>query len=132
MQPVEITIDDTEKPVAEKKIVEFREEAIPLIEWIADTKKFEVAQDAKDIIKQLQGPIGVVTVAGMYRTGKSYLLNRVILNSHDVGFGVGPSINPCTKGLWVWAKPLIGYSDIGEKINVLGVDSEGIGGLDED
>jgi hypothetical protein len=51
MQPVEITIDDTEKPVAEKKIVEFREEAIPLIEWIADTKKFEVAQEAKVIIK---------------------------------------------------------------------------------
>ena len=75
----------------------------------------------------------MVTVAGMYRTGKSYLLNRVILNSTSAtGFGVGPSINPCTKGLWVWAKPLIGYSENGTKINVLVVDSEGIGGLDED
>jgi hypothetical protein len=35
-------------------------------------------------------------VAGMYRTGKSYLLNRMLLNRSD-GFGVGPSINPCTK-----------------------------------
>jgi Guanylate-binding protein, N-terminal domain len=40
----------------------------------------------------------------MYRTGKSYLLNRVILNvQKGEGFGVGPTINPCTKGLWMWA-----------------------------
>ena len=32
----------------------------------------------------------------MYRTGKSYLLNRMLLNRSD-GFGVGPTINPCTK-----------------------------------
>jgi len=37
-----------------------------------------------------------VSVAGLYRTGKSYLLNRVILNRSD-GFGVGPTVNPCTK-----------------------------------
>ena len=45
---------------------------------------------------------------------------------------MGPSINPCTKGLWIWAKPLVGYSESGTKINVLVVDTEGIGGLDED
>jgi hypothetical protein len=69
----------------------------------------------------------------MYRTGKSYLLNRVILNvQKGEGFGVGPTINPCTKGLWMWAQPLIGYTDTGEKINVIVVDTEGLGGLDED
>lgn len=41
-------------------------------------------------------PLAIVSVAGMYRTGKSYLLNRVLLDRSD-GFGVGPSINPCTK-----------------------------------
>jgi len=30
------------------------------------------------------------------------LLNR------STGFGVGPTINPCTKGLWVWGRPMIG------------------------
>jgi len=49
----------------------------------------------------------VVGVAGMYRTGKSYLLNRMLLNRSD-GFGVGPTVNPCTKGLWMWGKPLLG------------------------
>jgi len=42
--------------------------------------------------------IGVIAVAGKYRTGKSFLLNRIILNKTDErGFGVGPTINPCTK-----------------------------------
>ena len=42
--------------------------------------------------------IGVIAVAGKYRTGKSFLLNRIILGkAEDKGFGVGPTINPCTK-----------------------------------
>ena len=45
--------------------------------------------------------IGVITVVGKYRTGKSYILNRVLLNQNS-GFEVGPTINACTKGLWVW------------------------------
>ena len=73
----------------------------------------------------------MVAVAGMYRTGKSYLLNRMILN-RESGFGVGPTINPCTKGLWIWKRPVPGFSADGEPINVLVVDSEGLGALDED
>ncbi len=30
------------------------------------------------------------------------LLNR------STGFGVGPTVNPCTKGLWIWGTPLLG------------------------
>lgn len=69
----------------------------------------------------------------MYRTGKSFLLNRCLLNlQNGAGFGVGPSINPCTKGLWIWGTPVLGYTENGEQLNVLVVDTEGIGGLDED
>ncbi len=53
----------------------------------------------------LKGPVGVIAVAGQYRTGKSYLLNRMLLNRQK-GFGVGPTINPCTKGLWIWGTPI--------------------------
>lgn len=52
-------------------------------------------------------PIGIVSVAGLYRTGKSYLLNRVLLDRSD-GFGVGPTINAHTKGLWAWQMPIKG------------------------
>ena len=54
------------------------------------------------------------------------LLNR------NSGFGVGPTINPCTKGLWIWKKPLIGQDSNGNPINILVIDSEGMGALDED
>ena len=27
------------------------------------------------------------------------------------GFGVGPTVNPCTKGLWCWGKPIKGKSN---------------------
>jgi len=47
-------------------------------------------------LKKLSGPIGVLSVAGMYRSGKSYLLNRVLLN-RSRGFDVGHTINACTK-----------------------------------
>ena len=57
-------------------------------------------QDALEIITQIPGPIAVISVVGLYRTGKSYLMNRVILD-RQTGFGVGPTVNPCTKGLWV-------------------------------
>ena len=48
------------------------------------------------------------------------------------GFEVGPSINPCTKGIWIWGTPIKGLTPSGEPVNVFIIDSEGIGGLDED
>ena len=42
--------------------------------------EFEINEEAREFLKKLSGPIGVLSVAGMYRSGKSYLLNRVLLN----------------------------------------------------
>jgi len=36
------------------------------------------------------------------------------------------------QGLWIWKKPLPGFTAEGENINVLVIDSEGLGALDED
>lgn len=58
--------------------------------------EFEVNEETRDYLRKLEGPIGVISVAGMYRTGKSYLLNRMLLNQSR-GFDVGPTINACTK-----------------------------------
>jgi len=50
------------------------------------------------LLGNIKEKIGIIAVAGKYRTGKSFLLNRILLNKKDIdGFGVGPTINPCTK-----------------------------------
>lgn len=58
--------------------------------------EFVLTEEAIQMLRKINGPVGIVAVAGMYRTGKSYLLNRMLLNRSN-GFGVGPTINPCTK-----------------------------------
>lgn len=75
-----------------------------------NTGKYTFEDEASNFIKSVPGPIGVISVAGLYRTGKSYLLNRMLLNRSN-GFGVGPTVNPCTKGLWVWGTPLKGLTN---------------------
>ena len=60
-------------------------------------KGYCVSDEAVEFLSSIREKVGVIGVAGKYRTGKSFLLNRVILNRLHSGFGVGPTINPCTK-----------------------------------
>ena len=87
--------------------------AIPFI--IFQDGKFIIQEQAKNIISQKTNEnIGIVSLVGKYRTGKSFLLNRVILDmQNNSGFEVGPSINPCTKGIFL-------------------IDTEGLGAYDEE
>ena len=51
------------------------------------------------------------------------LLNR------QKGFNIGPTVNPCTKGLWIWTKPIYGEDEKGKRIPILIIDTEGLGAL---
>lgn len=108
----------------------FREEAIQLI-TVNSEGKLELNNEAVELLKKIPKPIAVVGVAGQYRTGKSYLLNRVLLNRGS-GFGVGPTVNPCTKGIWMWGRPLKGQTADGKLVNVIVMDSEGLAATDVD
>ena len=46
--------------------------------------------------------VAVVAIAGLYRTGKSYILNKII--GREGGFSVGPTVKACTKGIWIWGR----------------------------
>ena len=105
--------------------------AISMVNYDPSLGQFVINPEALEIIRDLQNPLGVISVAGMYRTGKSYLLNRMLLNRSS-GFSVGPSINPCTKGLWMWSKTIPAHTPQGKPLNVLIIDTEGIGATDED
>lgn len=124
----------TESPISllsAPALYEYVEEPIPLVTYAQNTQNFTLTTEGLEFLKSLASPIAVISVAGMYRTGKSYLLNRVLLNRKG-GFGVGPSVNPCTKGIWVWGKPISGTTADGTACNVVVVDTEGIGALDQD
>ena len=104
--------------------------AIPLV--VFEKGEFHVTQESLEFLQKITGKISVIAVVGKYRTGKSFLLNRIILNNRGkTGFGVGPTINPCTKGLWIWSEGVEIDLD-GEKVTVLVIDSEGLGAFDED
>lgn len=57
-------------------------------------------------------PLAVVVVAGRYRTGKSFLLNRGIVNAPvRGGFATGSTVKACTKGVWLHPSVLTGDGD---------------------
>ena len=93
--------------------------------------EFTLTEQGEDVIRSFKGEFGVISVAGMYRTGKSYLINRMLLNRQK-GFSVGPTVNPCTKGLWIWSKPIFGDGGKGKRLPLLLIDTEGFGALDTD
>ncbi len=58
--------------------------------------KFEVHSEAVKLLESIEGDLGVVTIAGPYRTGKSSLVGRALLGNPKA-FQAGATVNPCTK-----------------------------------
>ncbi|KAH7657971.1 P-loop containing nucleoside triphosphate hydrolase protein [Dioscorea alata] len=98
--------------------------------------KFRMDPEAVAALHLVKGPIGVVSVCGRARQGKSFILNQLLGRSS--GFQVAPTHRPCTKGLWMWSAPIKRTALDGTEYNLLLLDSEGIdaydqtmGGIDE-
>ena len=112
--------------------------AIPFITYNESSKKFIISKEAKKLLSnpEQNKTIGIISLVGKYRTGKSFLLNRVILNKKDKseGFEVGPTIKPCTKGIWLWSNPLIisNQNNNNQPFPVYLIDTEGLGAYDEE
>lgn len=57
--------------------------AVPFIKFIPELGKFELDKDAEQFLKGLgDTKLGVVAVCGKYRTGKSYLLNKLFVEPY--------------------------------------------------
>lgn len=106
--------------------------AIPFI-ILNKNKTFEITKEAEIYLSSLEGKkLGIVSIAGKYRTGKSYFLNKLIQNKRDKnGFEVGPTINSCTKGIWIWPETFKSENSDEDDLEVLVLDTEGFGGINE-
>ena len=109
--------------------------AIPFVTFDSSTKKFIINEDAKKLISRSENKqIGIVSLVGKYRTGKSFLLNRVLIDKKNIkGFDVAPTIKPCTKGIWLWSSPLmVSNKNSTGCFPAFLIDTEGLGAYDEE
>jgi hypothetical protein len=105
--------------------------AIQFIEFLPK-KGFAVTKEAIEFLSTIENEqLGVVAIAGKYRTGKSFLVNRILLDKREGGFGVGSTIKACTKGLWMWNKVVPAENPDFPNLKLLIVDTEGFGGIEE-
>ncbi|XP_042548257.1 guanylate-binding protein 4-like [Dipodomys spectabilis] len=65
-----------------------------------EKEQLMVNPEAVKILEAITQPVVVVAIVGMYRTGKSYLMNR--LAGHNQGFQLGSTVRSQTKGIWMW------------------------------
>ncbi|KAJ6690896.1 GUANYLATE BINDING PROTEIN [Salix koriyanagi] len=94
-----------------------------------ESGKFKVHPDAVDALMQIKGPIGVVSVCGRARQGKSFLMNQLL--GRSTGFQVGSTNRPCTKGIWIWSAPLKRAAMDGTEYSLVLLDCEGIDAYDQ-
>ncbi|KAI4590779.1 hypothetical protein MJG53_001828, partial [Ovis ammon polii x Ovis aries] len=77
-------------------------------------------------LEQISQPVVVVAIAGLYRTGKSYLMNRLAGQNH--GFRLGSTVRSETKGIWMWCVP----HPSKENHTLVLLDTEGLGDVEKD
>ena len=99
-------------------------EPIPFIQ-ILDDGTFEVDARAMSLLQsQETKKIACIAIAGSYRTGKSFLANRFL--NQMKGFEIGSTQKSCTKGIWIWNKPI----RINSEIDAFLIDTEGLHSID--
>uniref|UniRef100_A0A8C4YE96 GB1/RHD3-type G domain-containing protein n=1 Tax=Gopherus evgoodei TaxID=1825980 RepID=A0A8C4YE96_9SAUR len=109
----------------------------PLPEWAMEQPvclvanpadgELEVMEEALEALRGVDQPVVVVAVAGLYRTGKSYLLNQ--LAGRRTGFSLGSTIQSHTKGIWMWCLPHPHPRRAGHTLVLL--DTEGLGDVEK-
>ena len=108
------------------------EMALPVQLVREEEGKYVLCEDGCRFLQSLKArmPIGLIGVAGKYRTGKSFLLNRGVLGAQpSKGFVTGCTVNACTKGIWL--HPSILYSNLnGNEGPFLVMDTEGTASLE--
>nr|AAH78075.1 Unknown (protein for MGC:82969) [Xenopus laevis] len=87
--------------------------------------EFLINAEAEEILSQITDPVVVVVIVGKYRTGKSYLMNK--LAGSKTGFQLGSTIQSKTKGIWMWCVP----HPVQPSHTLVLLDTEGLGDIEK-
>ena len=79
----------------------------------------KIVPETLHLLKTIDRPVAVVAIGGPCRTGKSYILSRMLGSADD--FALGHTMNAQTFGIWVGTTVLDG-----DEFTVLLMDTEGI------
>ena len=101
---------------------------VQLVKVSQDLSTFEVCEEGLKVLRSIKDDIGIVSLAGAQRTGKSFALNMLLDKLGGKGFKVSPSTASCTQGIWIWGKPTYVES---RNMQVLLLDTEGSGSIDK-
>lgn len=102
------------------------ESAIPFI--VSDEKqRWVVTDEAHKALDGVQAPLAVISIVGVYRSGKSFLLNN--LAGSRCPFSVGSSIKPCTQGIMMFIVPPCPENN---NTTLLLLDTEGMSSTERD
>ncbi|XP_005357494.1 guanylate-binding protein 4-like [Microtus ochrogaster] len=90
-----------------------------------ENEELRVNPEAVIILEKITQPVVVVAIVGLYRTGKSYLMNRLAGKNH--GFNLGTTVRSETKGIWMWCVP----HPTKAKFTLVLLDTEGLGDVEK-
>lgn len=88
-------------------------------------KEMKVNESTIELLRNIHDPMVVVAIVGLYRTGKSYLMNK--LAGKQSGFDLGNTVQAQTKGIWIWC---IRHPSQADTCLVL-LDTEGLGDVEK-
>jgi hypothetical protein len=106
--------------------------AIPFITQQA-SGALAIEAEAATFLRSVEPPVCVLAVVGMHRTGKSFLMNSLLLSQSQQsegcvrGFKVGNGLNTCTKGVWIYNQVVQMTRSDGSLARFLVLDTEGTG-----
>ncbi|XP_048882138.1 guanylate-binding protein 1-like isoform X7 [Brienomyrus brachyistius] len=92
---------------------------------IENAGTLRVVPEALSYLMGVSQPVVVVAIVGLYRTGKSYLLNK--LAGKQKGFALGATIQSKTKGIWMWCVP----HPVKKDQTLVLLDTEGLGDVEK-
>lgn len=97
---------------------------VQLVRPATNHRDLELVPENIALLSKIEGPVAIVAVVGKFHSGKSFLMNQLMDKS--MGFGVGPSVEPKTMGIWMWGQPVQYLSPrIGKKMSIVFLDTEG-------